>query len=149
MKKIVYGAVAALVMATTGCTGTFQVMQAVHRWHRNFEEPWTDECCYLAAVIFQIYSAAYTVDTIFFNSAEFWTGSNPLMLNTADATITRLDVNTALVKHHATGEVYTLKRTAEGGIALTDAQGNTVTAQQQGALLTMALPSGATRTVLM
>jgi hypothetical protein len=149
MKKIIYGFAAALVLATTGCTGSFQLMQAVHRWHRNFENRWTDEICYLAAVILPIYGAAYTVDTLFLNSVEFWMGDNPLQANTAEATITRVNATTAIVQSKATGATYTLTRAADGTFAMTDMQGNTVTAEMQGSLLTMQLPDGTTRTTLM
>lgn len=149
MKKIVYGAAAALMLVATGCTGSFQLMQAVHRWHRNFQNPWTDEICYLVACIIPIYGAAYTVDTIFLNSVEFWVGENPINMETASATITRVDANTALVTSKASGEVYTLRRTAEGAFTMTDAQGYTVSAEMQGSLLTMTTPDGATRTTLL
>ncbi len=149
MKKIIYGFAAALVLATTGCTGSFQLMQAVHRWHRNFENRWTDEICYLAAVILPIYGAAYTVDTLFLNSVEFWMGDNPLQANTTEATITRVNATTAIVQSKATGATYTLTRAADGSFAMTDMQGNTVTAEMQGSLLTMQLPDGTTRTTLM
>ncbi|MBO7181891.1 MAG: DUF3332 family protein [Kiritimatiellae bacterium] len=149
MKKMIYGAAAALILATTGCTGSFQLMQAVHRWHRNFENRWTDEICYLVACILPIYAASYTVDTIFFNSVEFWMGTNPVQINTAEATITRVDATTAIVQSKATGETFTLKRAADGTFAMTDMHGNTVTAEMQGSLLTMTLPDGTTRTSLM
>lgn len=149
MKKMIYGVAAALVLATTGCTGSFQLMQAVHRWHRNFEQRWTDEICYLVACILPIYAASYTVDTIFFNSVEFWMGDNPVKMTTAEATITRINATTALVKSNATGEVYTLTRAADGTFTMADAQGNTVKAEMQGSLLSMTLPDGTTRATLM
>lgn len=149
MKKMVYGALLALIVATTGCTGTFQLMQAVHRWHRSFSNCWTDEICYLAACILPIYAAAYTVDTIFLNSVEFWIGENPIYMQGADATVTRVDASTAIVKSNATGETYTLRRLDDGTFTMTDAQGTTITAEMQGSLLHMTAPDGSSRTVLM
>lgn len=149
MKKMVYGAAVALTLMATGCTGSFQLMQAIHRWHTNFENRWTDEICYLVACIIPIYASAYTVDTIFLNSVEFWIGENPLTLQTADATITRLDANTALVQSKASGATYTLRRNADGTFAMSDAQGNAVTAELQGSLLTMTAPDGSVRTALL
>lgn len=149
MKKMFYGAVAALILATTGCTGSFQLMQAVHRWHRNFEQRWTDEGCYLFACIFQIYSAAWVCDTIFFNSVEFWMGDNPIQLATDQATVTRVNSTTALVTSKATGEVFTLTREADGTFAMTDANGFTTKASVNGSLLTMTLPDGTTRVAML
>ncbi len=149
MKKMVYGAAVALTLMATGCTGSFQLMQAIHRWHTNFENRWTDEICYLVACIIPIYASAYTVDTIFLNSVEFWIGENPLTIQTADATITRLDANTALVQSKASGAVYTLRRNADGTFAMSDAEGNAVTAEVKGSLLTMTAPDGSVRTALL
>lgn len=149
MKKMIYGAAVALTLMATGCTGSFQLMQAIHRWHTNFENRWTDEICYLVACIIPIYASAYTVDTIFLNSVEFWIGENPLTIQTADATITRLDANTALVQSKASGETYTLRRNADGTFAMADKDGNAVTAEVKGSLLTMTAPDGSVRTALL
>ncbi len=150
MKKMIYGAVAALTLLATGCTGSFQLVQAVHRWHTDFENQWTDEVCFLVACIIPIYAAAFTVDAIFFNSVEFWIDKNPLSnIQTADATITRLDANTILVKSNATGETYTLTRQSADAYTLTDAQGNALACTVQGSLLTMTDAQGNTRTALL
>ena len=149
MKKMIYGAAVALTLMATGCTGSFQLMQAIHRWHTNFENRWTDEICYLVACIIPIYASAYTVDTIFLNSVEFWIGENPLTIQTAEATITRLDANTALVQSKASGETYTLRRNADGSFAMADQNGNAVTAELKGSLLTMTAPDGSTRPALL
>ena len=149
MKKMAYGAAAALVLMATGCTGSFQLVQAVHRWHTDFENPWTDEVCYLVACILPIYAAAWVVDTVFLNSVEFWIGQNPISVKTADATLTRTGENTALLASDATGETYTLTRTGDNAYTLTDAQGNTLDCTVQGSLLTMTDANGFSRTVLL
>ena len=149
MKKMVYGAAAALVLMATGCTGSFQLVQAVHRWHTDFENPWTDAVYYLVARILPIYAAAWVVDTVFLNSVEFWIGQNPISVKTADATLTRTGENTALLASDATGETYTLTRTGDNAYTLTDAQGNTLDCTVQGSLLTMTDANGFSRTVLL
>lgn len=149
MKKMIYGAAAALVLMATGCTGSFQLVQAVHHWHTDFENPWTDEVCYLVACILPIYAAAWVVDTVFLNSVEFWIGQNPISVKTADATLTRTGENTALLASNATGETYTLTRTGDNAYTLTDAQGNTLDCTVQGSLLTMTDANGFSRTVLL
>ena len=149
MKKMIYGAAAALTLLATGCTGSFQLVQAVHRWHTNFKNRWTDEACYLVACIIPIYAAAYTVDTIFFNSVEFWIGENPVTIKTADATITRTGADSALVTANATGETYTLKRLGDNAYTVIDAQGNVLDCTVNGNLLTMTDADGTTRTALL
>ncbi len=148
MKKLVYGAVAALALLTAGCTGSFQLMQSVHRWHRNFQNPWTDEVCYLVACFLPIYAAAWVVDTVFLNSVEFWIGENPITVKTAEATVTRVSADTAIVQAK-TGETYTLTRLSPEAYTLADAQGNVFDCSVQGSLLTVTGPDGSARSVLL
>ncbi len=149
MKKMIYGAAAALTLLATGCTGSFQLVQGVHRWHTNFESRWTNEVCYLVACIIPIYAAAYIVDTVFLNSVEFWIGENPIEVKTADATLTRTGADTALVKANATGETYTLRRLGDNAYTVTDAQGNVLQCAVDGNLLTMTAEDGTVRTALL
>ncbi|HIV09557.1 MAG TPA: DUF3332 family protein [Candidatus Spyradenecus faecavium] len=149
MKKMIYGAAAALTLLATGCTGSFQLVQGVHRWHTNFESRWTNEVCYLVACIIPIYAAAYIVDTVFLNSVEFWIGENPIEVKTADATLTRTGADTALVKANATGETYTLRRLGDNAYTVTDAQGNVLQCAVDGDLLTMTAEDGTVRTAIL
>lgn len=149
MKKMIYGAAAALTLLATGCTGSFQLVQGVHRWHTNFESRWTNEVCYLVACIIPIYAAAYIVDTVFLNSVEFWIGENPIEVKTADATLTRTGADTALVKANATGETYTLRRLGDNAYTVTDAQGNVLQCAVDGNLLTMTAEDGTVRTAIL
>ncbi len=149
MKKMVYGLAAVLALASAGCTGSFQLMQAVYHWHSDFEWRWTDEICYLVACILPIYSSAYVVDTVFLNSVEFWTDRQLISVETAEAYITRVDAETAIVKSKATGESYTLRRSADGIFTMTDAQGRSVSAEIQGSLLTMTTSDGEVRTTVL
>ena len=149
MKKMIYGAAAALTLLATGCTGSFQLVQGVHRWHTNFESRWTNEVCYLVACIIPIYAAAYIVDTVFLNSVEFWIGENPIEVKTADATLTRTGADTALVTANATGETYTLRRLGDNAYTVTDAQGNVLQCAVDGNLLTMTAEDGTVRTAIL
>ena len=138
------------VLSSPMISGSFQLVQAVHRWHTDFENRWTDEVCYLVACIIPIYAAAFTVDTIFFNSVEFWIDKNPINnIQTANATVTRLNADTLLVKSNATGETFTLTRQDANTYTLTDAQGNALACSVQGSLLTMTDAQGNTRTALL
>ncbi len=146
MKKMVYGLAAALAFVSVGCTGSFQLMRAVHHWHRDFEWRWTDEICYLVACILPIYGSAWVVDTVFLNSVEFWENRQLINVETSEATITRVDAETAIVKSKRTGETYTLRRSADGIFTMTDAQGRSVSAEVQGSLLKMTTSEGEVRT---
>lgn len=122
MKKAMFGALCALAVLTTGCTGSFHLTQVIHSWHRGFENPWTDELCYLLSFLV-IYPCTITLDTIFLNSIEFWVGENPIVLSSDGAVVTRVDDHTATVETLA-GAKYTLTRNVDGTLTLTDAQGN-------------------------
>ncbi len=148
MKKMVYGAVAVLALLSAGCTGSFQLMQAIHRWHTGFQSRWTDEICYIIPGLI-LYGAAWIGDTIMFNSMEFWLGESPIMLRADNTTVTRIDANTALVRNNETGATYTMTRNADGSFLVTDAQGNSVRAEQTGSLVTMTASDGTVRTALL
>lgn len=148
MKKMVYGAVAAIGLMSAGCTGSFQLMQAIHKWHTGFESKWTDEICYIIPGLF-LYGCAWAVDTVAFNSMEFWLGESPIAVQAGNATVTRLDASTALVRNNDTGATYTMTRNADGSLLVTDAQGNAVRAERMGSLLTMTASDGTVRTALL
>ncbi|MEG1479887.1 MAG: DUF3332 family protein [Kiritimatiellia bacterium] len=147
MKKIVYGAAAVLALLATGCTGSFKLMQGINKWHTGFESRWTDEVCYLIPGLF-LYSAAWCVDTVAFNSMEFWLGESPITLQAGNLTITRMDARTALVRNNETNSTFTLVRNADGTLSMSDAQGNSVKAELRGSLLTMTASDGTFRTAL-
>ena len=123
MKKMIFGAAAALMLLATGCTGSFRLVQTVHHWHTNFENRWTDELCFLfPGSLF--YCGAFIFDTVFLNSVEFWMGDNPINFESETASVTRISNDTAIVTDKATGNVYTVKRAADGSLSMTDAEGN-------------------------
>ncbi len=148
MKKMVYGFVAVLGLLSAGCTGSFQLMQAIHRWHTGFQSQWTDEICYLIPGLI-LYGAAWIGDTIMFNSMEFWLGESPIMLRADNTTVTRINENTAIVRNAETGATYTVTRNADGTLLVADAQGNSVLAERTGSLVTMTASDGSVRTTLL
>lgn len=80
MKKILASAVL-VVFVTTGCTGSFNLTKKVYNFHRSQSDKWSDELCFLLVALTPIYGLATLGDALIFNSIEFWTGSNPIALN--------------------------------------------------------------------
>ena len=84
-----------LPMATTGCFGGFELTKKVYKFNQEINpDKWVQWCAFLVMGVFQVYSAAGVIDTVFANSVEFWTGENPI---TADATRTFRGENGELV----------------------------------------------------
>ena len=80
MKKILASAVLVAFIAT-GCTGSFNLTKKVNNFHRSQSDKWSDELCFLLVALTPIYGLAMLGDAIIFNSIEFWTGDNPIALN--------------------------------------------------------------------
>jgi hypothetical protein len=70
----------AVAMLATGCYGPFTLTKKLHSWNGQVSEnKWAVEGVFLVtAVLLPVYGIATLADAIFFNSVEFWTGSNPL-----------------------------------------------------------------------
>ncbi len=82
MKNAVIGLVL-MGLATSGCTGTFQLTRKVYDFHRSQPDKWMDEIMFLVVAWLPVYGLATTADALIFNSIEFWTGDNPI--TSADA----------------------------------------------------------------
>ena len=65
-----------IVLAITGCTGSFRATKNVNNFHRHRSQRWIDELVFLGCV--PIYGVAVLGDVIVFNTIEFWTGRNPI-----------------------------------------------------------------------
>ena len=133
-------ALAAVTSSTTGCFGSFRLVQKVYGLNQHVGNKWVQTIVFWVFCILPVYSLAAFADAIIFNLLEFWTGRNPLSMNDVDSpqrvveadghklamtfegsNTLRLEVTTA------TGtQVFRLISTDEGG-ALVDAQGKVLT----------------------
>jgi len=137
MKKML----AVLVLAafvTTGCTGSFNLTKKVYNFHRSQQpDKWKDELCFLVVALLPIYGFSTFADAIVFNSIEFWTGENPVVLNQGDEKIKTvkkgndtilLSYNTktdevAIVPQKNKMQHLNLARFQDGSVAVKDSQG--------------------------
>jgi hypothetical protein len=75
-----YGAAAlALVLAFSGCYGSFNLTRKLYKWNGEVGGKWTNEAVFLGFVILPVYMFATLGDAIVFNSIEFWRGKNPVV----------------------------------------------------------------------
>ena len=78
-------AVTAMSMVTTGCFGSFQMTRDVYSWNQKVagDNKWSREFVFLLiGPIVPVYGVAMFLDAVFVNSAEFWTGKNPMTSST-------------------------------------------------------------------
>lgn len=72
---------AALLAVNTGCYGSFKLTQKVYKWNGSLGDKWVKSIVFWAFNIVPVYEVSAFVDAIVFNLLEFWTGSNPMALN--------------------------------------------------------------------
>ena len=78
--KLVSVALSAL-MLFTGCYGSFGLVQKVHEFNGNVtDSKFVHEILFLVMVIVPVYSIASFIDVAILNLIEFWSGSNPLVM---------------------------------------------------------------------
>jgi hypothetical protein len=133
MKKGILLLVAA-VFALSACTGSFNLTQKVYDIHSSQEDQWVDEALFLALWIIPVYEIAIAGDLLIFNSIEFWTGDNPITVDSGDSEALRVslsrsgtDRSLAVTAVGADGREIslTLKET-EAGMTAFDEAGNVV-----------------------
>ncbi|MBR9832930.1 DUF3332 domain-containing protein [bacterium] len=84
MKKIVFSAMAAMIMITqTGCFGSFELVKKVYDFNDNISSSKFVNSLFfwVTGIILPVYGIAAMVDVVILNLIEFWTGSNPIAMN--------------------------------------------------------------------
>ncbi|NBG65390.1 DUF3332 domain-containing protein [Acidiluteibacter ferrifornacis] len=104
MKKIVFSAMAAMIMITqTGCFGSFELVKKVYDFNDNItSSKFVNTLVFYVFTILPVYSIASFIDVVILNLVEFWTGSNPLAM-------TEGQIEEQLVTYK--GEVYKMTAT--------------------------------------
>jgi hypothetical protein len=132
----------ALILAVsffaTGCTGSFNLTRKVYNFHREKQpDKWADELCFLVVWIVPVYGIATFADAVVFNSIEFWTGENPVALNSTDTKIksVKKGKDEVLLSYNPTTDEIsivssknkkqplTLERFNDGSVSIKDAKG--------------------------
>jgi hypothetical protein len=69
-----------LTVGVAGCFGNFAATRKVYDFNQNFGGKWENQIMFWVLNIVPIYNVAATLDVLFFNTLEFWTGSNPIAM---------------------------------------------------------------------
>lgn len=78
-RTAVLGLVAAGLVTTSGCFGSFQLTRKLYNWNANVSsDKFVRELVFLGLYIVPVYGVAGFADLVFANSVEFWTGTNPV-----------------------------------------------------------------------
>ncbi len=79
MKKKLIALTLGVGLLCTSCLGPNKAFNEVHDWNEGVSENrWVKELVFLGCTIIPVYSFAYALDILVFNSIEWWSGSNPI-----------------------------------------------------------------------
>jgi hypothetical protein len=79
--------VGALIFAASapmqGCYGSFALTQKLYNWNGKQGDKWINSIIMVALYIGP-YEVAWLADALAFNTAEFWSGTNPVTMGSSD-----------------------------------------------------------------
>jgi hypothetical protein len=79
---------AAALLCSTGCFGSYALVRRVHRFNGEVHsQKWVQEGVFLGLnfPFVPVYGIACLLDTLFFNSVEFWTGETLIPIESKTA----------------------------------------------------------------
>jgi hypothetical protein len=79
-RSIVAITLTAFAFASSGCFGSFRLVNKVYEINKGMGSKIVQELVFLVFVILPVYELASLADAIILNTIEFWTGSNPLSM---------------------------------------------------------------------
>ncbi len=82
MKKVILSIALASTLLLSSCIGSFALTKKCYNWNNSLGDKWINELVFIGLNIIPIYDICLLADAIVFNSIEFWTGDNPVALNT-------------------------------------------------------------------
>ena len=125
----------ALVVLLSSCTGSFQLTNKVYTFNREIEDKWVEELVFLGLCIIPVYEVSLFLDVVIFNTAEFWTGENPISASKAPGSqeSIKVDGQEALMTYMPDGRVkieindsgFLFERT-DSGVVATSLDGETL-----------------------
>lgn len=124
------------VPLASGCFGSFQLTRKAYQFNKSVSTNKWVRWLVFVALGGPLYGITTTIDILFANSLEFWTGNNPISARLEPqsvvgpdgevATLTPIENGARLVLTEPSGAVHTvtLLREADGTIAAYDADGH-------------------------
>ncbi|MBI4323552.1 MAG: DUF3332 family protein [Candidatus Omnitrophica bacterium] len=68
-------------LLASGCYGPFNLTRQLHHWNGQAGDKYVNELVFVAFAILPVYGVTIVGDAVLFNSIEFWTGHNPVLLS--------------------------------------------------------------------
>ena len=79
---IAVSAVLASSVMFSSCIGSYALFNKVLEWNGGISNKWVNELVYICFWILPVYEISALVDFWVINTIEFWSGSNPMGVNT-------------------------------------------------------------------
>lgn len=87
MKRFIACALlASFLVVNTGCFGSFSLTQKVYSWNNSLGDKFVKTIVMWVFNIVPVYGACVFIDVVVLNLVEFWTGHNPLALESNQQT---------------------------------------------------------------
>lgn len=78
---------ALLLISLSGCFGNFALTRKAYQFNESVGDKWVQQVVFWIMNIVPVYYAAGVLDVVLFNTVEFWTGSNPVAMNSGQEVI--------------------------------------------------------------
>ncbi len=76
-----------MLVSLSGCIGSFNLTRTLYSFNDEVSEnQWTQELVFLGLAVIPVYAVSLFGDLLLFNSIEFWTGNNPVGVQSSMAT---------------------------------------------------------------
>ena len=124
-----------LCVATTGCTGSFNLTKKVYNFHRSQGDKWKDEIFFLVCALLPIYGFSTFADAIVFNSIEFWTGENPVVLNSTNEKVVKDKSSEATLSFNSDSKAITIASNQKPTVILERKDGMVLAKDEKGKIL--------------
>lgn len=69
-----YALLFAAALLATSCFGSFKLTRSIWEFNKDVGGRWGQEAVFLALIIIPVYEVTLLIDSIVFNTGEFWTG---------------------------------------------------------------------------
>ncbi|MDD4310272.1 MAG: DUF3332 family protein [Candidatus Cloacimonetes bacterium] len=76
-----------IVVGVFGCYGNMSLTKKVYNWNGTLGDKYLVQVAFWVMNFVPVYGFAAFIDVVFFNTIEFWTGTNPMAMNSGDEVI--------------------------------------------------------------
>ena len=80
MKKVFLTIALAATLFLSSCIGSFNLTKKCYLWNQSIGDKWINELVFIGLNILPVYDICVFADVVVLNLIEFWTGNNPVSL---------------------------------------------------------------------